>query len=355
MCELFAMCSRFPAAVDICLDELARHGGQTGPHRDGWGISYYAEDGAVQLYKEAEPASGSDWVHFIQEHHLRSTIVLSHIRRATQGGCSLNNTQPFRRELGGKCHVFAHNGDLVNIEGHPEFKLGFHRPIGETDSEYAFCALLGQLEQPWLSTSGVPPLNQRLAIIARFARGLRRLGMASFIYSDGDAVFVHGDRRRHSASDVPRPPGLHVLHRGWGMNSDGQGIEDLPISSGSEWQEMAMVASVPLTAEDWRPLGEGEVLALRAGRVVGRVSSDRSIGRIRRKTATFKGGRAMDVATIKKEILDLSKDEKTKILTEVMPALCREVLGDEACKRTVKAVFGIDCVKELEDKLEYMI
>ena len=180
MCELFAMSSRFPAAVDICLDELARHGGQTGPHRDGWGISYYAEDGAVQLYKEAEPASGSDWVQFIQEHHLRSTIVLSHIRRATQGGRSLKNTQPFRRELGGKCHVFAHNGDLVDIKAHPDFKLGFHRPIGETDSEYAFCALLGQLEKPWLSTSGVPPLKQRLAIIVRFARGLRRPGHGQF-------------------------------------------------------------------------------------------------------------------------------------------------------------------------------
>jgi glutamine amidotransferase len=355
MCELFAMCSRFPAGVDICLDELARHGGQTGPHGDGWGISYYAEDGAVQLYKEAESASGSDWVQFIQDHHLRSTIVLSHIRRATQGGRSLRNTQPFRRELGGRCHVFAHNGDLVDIKVDPHFKLGVHRPIGETDSEYAFCALLGRLEEPWLLTSGVPPLNQRLAIVERFARGLSRLGMANFIYSDGDAVFAHGDRRRQSASEGLRPPGLHVLQRGWGMYSDGQGIEHLPISSGFEWQEMAVVASVPLTAEAWRPLGEGEVLALRAGRVAARVSSNQSTGRLRRKRITYKGGSAMDGAAIRKEILDLSKDEKTRILTEVMPALCRELLGDEACKRTVKEAFGIDCVKELEDKLEFMI
>jgi hypothetical protein len=63
----------------------------------------------------------------------------------------------------------------------------------------------------------------------------------------------------------------------------------------------------------------------------------------------------MDVASIRKEILDLSKDEKTKILAEVMPALCRELLGDEACKRTVKEIFGIDFVKELEDKLAFMI
>jgi glutamine amidotransferase len=69
------MCSRFPAAADICLDELARHGGPRGPHRDGWGISYYTQDGASQLYKEAEPAGSSDWVRFIREHHLRSKAL----------------------------------------------------------------------------------------------------------------------------------------------------------------------------------------------------------------------------------------------------------------------------------------
>ena len=63
----------------------------------------------------------------------------------------------------------------------------------------------------------------------------------------------------------------------------------------------------------------------------------------------------MDVATIKKEIESLSKDEKNRILTEVMPALCRELLGDEACKGKVMEVLGIDCVEELEAKLEYMI
>jgi hypothetical protein len=237
----------------------------------------------------------------------------------------------------------------------PHFKLGVHRPIGETDSEYAFCALLGQLEEAWLLTSGVPPLQQRLAIVVRFARSLRRLGMANFVYSDGDAVFVHGNRRRYRAGEAPRPPGLHVLHRGWRVNSNGQAIDDFPISSGSEWQEIALVASVPLTSEGWCPLGEGEVLALRAGRIVARVSRDGSTRRMRNKSTSLRGGGAMDVATIKKEIDSLSKDEKSRILTEVIPALCREFLGDEACKGRVMEAFGIDCVEELEAKLEYMI
>jgi glutamine amidotransferase len=264
------MSSNVPATVDFCVGELARHGGQTGPHRDGWGIAYYADDGAVRLYKEAEPASGSDWVRFIRKHHLRGGIVLSHIRRATRGGRSLKNTHPFRRELGGKYHVFAHNGDLVDIEAQPDLGLGFHRPVGDTDSEYAFCALLGRLEQCWRPISGVPPLRQRFEVVLRFARSIRRLGAANFVYSDGDTVFAHGNRRRHSVSEEPRPPGLHVLHRVLGVNADDYCTDGLRISSGPETQEMALVASVPLTGEAWQPLREGEMLALRAGRIVAR-------------------------------------------------------------------------------------
>jgi len=273
VCELFTVSSRFPASAAICLDELARHGGQTGPHRDGWGISYYDKDGAVRLYKEAEPASGSDWIPFLKKHQLSSDIVISHIRRASQGGLSLRNTQPFLRELGGRSHVFAHNGDLVDIKAYPEFKLGLHQPIGETDSEYAFCVLLGRLETLWLSCSYVPSLAQRLAIIVRFARDLRILGMANFSYSDGDAVFVHGNKRQYDASENPRPPGLHILHR---LN-EGNLTYRYPYkwrnSSSPEQQEQILVASVPLTAEAWLPMEEGEVIALRSGSIIARVGN----------------------------------------------------------------------------------
>jgi glutamine amidotransferase len=263
------MSSDLPAGVDFCLGEFARHGGLTGPHKDGWGIANYAADGAVRLYKEAEPASGSEWVEFIETHRMRSTIVLSHIRRATQGIRSLKNTQPFRRELGGSCHVFAHNGDLPEIHDNPAFPLGFHRPLGETDSEHAFCSLLGRLENLWLASPDPPGLPERIAAVAGFAGSLARLGMANFIYSDGDAVFAHGNRRRENVAAPPRPPGLHLLHRPAGDTPSGFSVGGLQISSGIGRREMVLVASVPLTGEDWRPLAEGELVVMQAGRVVG--------------------------------------------------------------------------------------
>jgi glutamine amidotransferase len=61
------------------------------------------------------------------------------------------------------------------------------------------------------------------------------------------------------------------LLRASGFDPDSHRIDGLRIFSDSERQEMALVASVPLTAEAWLPLGEGEVLALRAGKIVARV------------------------------------------------------------------------------------
>lgn len=272
MCELFAVSSRHPVAVCFCLDEFARHGGLTAPHGDGWGVAYYAEDGAVRLYKEPEPASRSDWLRFIEQRRLHSTAVVSHIRRATRGPQSLKNTQPFQRELGGRIHLFAHNGDLPDLEAVPGMELGCHRPVGQTDSEYAFCALLNQLQDLWMQASDPPALEKRFAVVSSFARTVAPLGMANFVYSDGDAVFAHGNRRRNAEGDEPRPPGLFVLHRDCASSRSEFCAKGLLISSDIQSQVMTLVASVPLTSEAWQPLGEGETVALRGGEIVSRTA-----------------------------------------------------------------------------------
>lgn len=268
MCELFAMSSRYPATVRLSLEEFARHGGLTGPNRDGWGIGYY-EDRDVRLMKEPEAAADSDFVRFIEGHDLRSTIVVSHIRRATQGPPALCNTQPFCRELGARMHMFAHNGDLPAVSEHPRIQLGRFRPIGETDSEYMFCSLLHRLEPLW-SNDGIPSLDARMGIIGEVARAVRELGPANFIYSDGDVLFVHGDKRKPVPDEVARPPGLHVLRRTCLAEEDQILAKGLTVQSEAAQQDVVLIASVPLTTEDWAPLGEGEILALARGKIVNR-------------------------------------------------------------------------------------
>ena len=270
MCELFAMSSRYPTTVGFSLETLARRGGLDGPHKDGWGVAYF-EDRDVFLLRESSPAAQSGLVKFMEENGPRSNLVLSHIRQATQGEPALRNTQPFQRELGGRAHVFAHNGNLPGIEDKCDLESGRYTPIGDTDSEVAFCFLLERLATLWgRRASKLPAIELRLEIVADFAAMLRQLGPFNFIYSDGDALFVHAHRRTQSDGSV-QPPGLHLLDRS--CNEQPVDLTQSGVLLAPMAQELALVASVPLTDEPWEPIGEGEVIALTRGIVYARCSS----------------------------------------------------------------------------------
>ena len=264
MCELFALSARHPATVDVSLDEFASHGSTAGRSHDGWGIAY-SEDHDACLLKEAEPAAPSDWVRFIESHHIRSRTVLAHIRHATRGGVSFENTQPFVRELGGRAHVFAHNGDLPKLED-ARLPTGRFRPMGETDSELAFCGLLTLLEEPWLR--GEPSVEERIETVREFARRIRALGPANFLYTDGRILFAHGDRRRSAPGEPLQPPGLHVLERRCTAGAAARSGAGVRVTPHPAEQRVLLVASVPLTEEAWRPLGEGTLLVMSDGRRV---------------------------------------------------------------------------------------
>lgn len=265
------MSSRFPANVRFSLEAFARHGGLEGPHKDGWGIAYYADED-VRLVKEPNPACDSACVRFIQDHPFQAATVVSHVRRATQGTVAMKNCQPFVRELGGRMHVFAHNGQLDVAVLHPELPPGGFLPVGDTDSEYAFCVLMERLRPAWLR-GRLPTLEERLGIVAAFARTIRPLGPANFLYSDGDALFMHGHKRFQADGGPPRPPGLHVLSRRCPGTVNEMVAEGLSVASGAE-QKVVLAASIPLTSEPgWQALDEGELVVAQGGTIVARCGS----------------------------------------------------------------------------------
>jgi glutamine amidotransferase len=269
MCELFAMSAKHPATVRLSLEEFARHGGLSGPHKDGWGIAWY-EERDVRLVKERSPAADSACVRFVQDHPFVSPFVISHVRKATRGAVALRNCQPFLRELGGVWHAFAHNGDLAGIDDDARFGAREFRPVGETDSERAFCVLMQQLRPLW--TGDTPPsIEARMSVIEPFAATLREFGPANFLYCDGDALFAHADRR-HQADGTIRPPGLWRLGRQ--CRGGGEYVtEGLRIAGRTDEQEVQLFASVPLTEEGWVALAQGEVRAARLGRMDRRVAA----------------------------------------------------------------------------------
>ncbi|OJY76913.1 MAG: hypothetical protein BGP12_05570 [Rhodospirillales bacterium 70-18] len=262
MCEIFAMSSRHPTAVTLSMGALARHGRPGGHLDDGWGVAFH--DGAdASLLREPGAAGDSPLLRLLADRPPRAALVLAHIRHATQGTRGLRNTQPFARELGGRMHVFAHNGNLL---GQPPAR-GRFRPVGETDSETAFCRLLDRLAPLW--AGGVPPLADRLGALAGLAAELRALGPANFVYTDGDALFAHGDRRIQPDGRVA-PPGLMLLERACDMDPEvlspaSSDLAGIDLAQGISGQHVALVASVALSAEPWRALRQGEMVAIRGG------------------------------------------------------------------------------------------
>jgi predicted glutamine amidotransferase len=232
---------------------------------DGWGVAFYQE-ADVALFREPTAAADSELVRYLEAHGPATDLAISHIRHATQGAIALANTQPFVRELAGRTHCFAHNGDLKGIADNALFATGDgYRPVGQTDSEYAFCALLARLSRLW---SGEPPtVKARQAAVAQFAVELTQLGPANFLYADSDVLFAHGHRRMQAATGHAGPPGLWTLQR---HCKPGQAQPEkqggLAVNEGE--RSVVFVASVPLTDEPWRPLAEGELIMVRHGEYV---------------------------------------------------------------------------------------
>jgi len=265
MCELLGMSSDFPATLSLSITKLAEHGGAPAMIKDGWGVAYY-EGTDVRLIKDAQPVNDSDWVRFIRDHDLRSSIAMAHIRKATMGEPAYRNAQPFTRELAGRMHLFAHNGWLPGIFDSSRFRSIQYSSVGETDSEQAFCALLDRLRDIWRQPGDIPPIETRLAVVSSFAQELRALGPANFLYSDGDALFAHGDRRKQAKTAKVEAPGLVFLQR-WCQRSE-KGLVANAISVESADQTVTLVASVALTPDPWQALAEGEVIAVSKGRVL---------------------------------------------------------------------------------------
>jgi predicted glutamine amidotransferase len=266
MCELLALSMSQPTQLSFSLHTLAARGSAAGTTHDGWGVAFY-QGRDVALFREPGAAADSALVRLLESEGPASRLAISHIRHATRGAVSLPNTQPFVRELGGRMHVFAHNGNLPAIEQAAGFALeGRFRPVGETDSEHAFCVLLERLHAPWAAATP-PSLETRLSVLAAFAAGMRAFGPANFIYADGDAVFAHGHRRIQRGSGRIEPPGLWMLQRHCppaGLRPETRG----GVAIADADRAVTWFASVPLTDEDWRPLAEGELLVARDGELL---------------------------------------------------------------------------------------
>ncbi len=276
MCELFAMSCSKPADVTYSLNEFALHGGSKYKNKSGWGIAYFQDKDAL-IIKEPEPASDSAWVEFIAQHGVTSNCIIAHVRLATVGEPLMQNTHPFRHALGRRMHAFAHNGTLRGI--HDDFSINdlSHMPIGDTDSELAFCLLMERMKELWKDGAIIPTKQERLEVFAEFASQMAHYGSSNFLYSDGDTLFVHSHRRIYEENggfSDPRAPGLSIRNCVACQQGPEWEVEGCKITMGD--QKSILFASVPLDEEGWESLPEQVAIAVSQGEEVGRISTLRA-------------------------------------------------------------------------------
>lgn len=183
MCELLGMSANTPTDLCFSFTGLTQRGGNTGPHKDGWGVAFYDGKG-VRQFHDPEPSATSPIAELVQNYPIKSKTAICHIRQANVGNITLANTHPFVRELWGRYWVFAHNGQL------PKFTrtLGAYEPVGDTDSENIFCDIMNRIRAE-LPRDAMP--EQLAKTLAGFAKEYASAGVFNCLLSNGDWLFTY--------------------------------------------------------------------------------------------------------------------------------------------------------------------
>ncbi|HEY0190377.1 MAG TPA: class II glutamine amidotransferase [Kofleriaceae bacterium] len=253
MCELLGMECNVPTDITFSFAGLSGRGGRHGPHAHGWGLALY-EGNVAHVFREPKPAAVSPLARFVRDYPIKTLLAIAHVRRKTRGKISLANTHPFVRELWGRTFVFAHNGTVKDAFG---LKLGAFRPMGQSDSEHAFCALLSALQHDFREP---PPRDQLAQAIAAHTRKIGKGGTFNVLLGDSDQLYARCSTK------------LHYLIRKAPFRKATLTDEDLSVDFAAlttPRDRVALVATMPLTRDEtWTTGTPGQMWVFRRGRLV---------------------------------------------------------------------------------------
>ena len=252
MCELLGMSANVPTDVVFSFTGLMQRGGHTGPHRDGWGIGFY-EGRGLRLFQDPLASADSEIARLVQRYPIKSETVIGHIRQANVGAVSLANTHPFMREMWGRNWCFAHNGQLADFAP----QLGMYQPVGDTDSEAAFCDMLNRLRAACSSECGI---EQLLPVIVAACNEYRSKGVFNCLLSNGDWLFSYCTTKlAHITRRAPFGP---ATLKDADMSVDFQ-------SETTPNDVVTVIATEPLTDNElWTVYAPGEWILWRAGEII---------------------------------------------------------------------------------------
>lgn len=251
MCELLGMECNVPTDIVFSFSGLALRGGASGDHADGWGLALY-EGKAARIFLEPHAAARSPLANFVQRNPIKTLLAIAHVRKRTRGPVSLANTHPFVREVWGRHVVFAHNG---TVKGAKRLEIGSFRPVGDTDSERAFCALLHGLVTRF---PDYPKDTKVLAqAVAEEGARIGAKGTFNFLLGDGTHLFARcATKLAHIVRKAPFKKAT--------LADEDLSIDFAEVTTPRD--RVAVVATVPLTRdEDWTIARPGQLWVFRRG------------------------------------------------------------------------------------------
>ena len=250
MCQLLGMNAN--VATDVCFSfsGLAQRADE---HKDGFGIAFF-EDRGLRYFVDHHGARESPVAELVRRYPIKSDNVIAHIRKATQGRVALENTHPFVRELWGRYWVFAHNGDLKDFR--PRLHAAF-KPVGDTDSERAFCWLMQELAK---AHAAVPDVAELTLTLRELLPQPASHGNFNLLLSNGQALWAHCSSR------------LHFLERAHPFGHATLSDEDVTVNFAAHTtpeDRVAVVATEPMTRDEaWAPIAAGTLHTFVDGRRV---------------------------------------------------------------------------------------
>lgn len=261
MCDLLGLSFNTPVTAKISLDVFQQRG-EMNP--DGWGVAFY-HDNRIQVIKEAEPAVDSRLFDFIEQYPQSQTFI-THVRRSTRGARSYLNTHPFYRLLTSgfskREYAFAHNGTLLQEE---KLTLKLFSPIGETDSEHAFCFILDAISDRRIEEWKIDDFQFIEELLRKINDGQNTLNC---IFSDGEHLFCYSDTNDYN-NGLRFVRQTHPFGR-VELTSQDERLGRIDIQSDSKEQSQIgyIISTKILTKELWTEFEGGELIVFKQGEIV---------------------------------------------------------------------------------------
>jgi predicted glutamine amidotransferase len=261
MCRLLGLSAgREPISASFwLLDAPDSLEAQSRRNADGSGIGFFDPSGTPVLDKQPE-AAFQDPEFTREAKQARSPVFVAHVRWASVGGRTPQNTHPFAMQG----RIMAHNGGLGDV-GRLAEQLGSYRDLvlGETDSEHYFALITQQID----AHGG--DVGAGIAAAAGWIAARLPVSSLNTVIAAPDELWALRYPAQHALHLIERPAGASIPAATGGPAAGAAGLHVRSATSSAHAPALQDLPSVVVASEEldgergWRMLASGELIHVR--------------------------------------------------------------------------------------------